>query len=77
MKSALCITGNCSSQEFNTPGMGLAQNWLAWEEGKTIDQMQRVVWVHQLGDGRIVDAWVNTNDLSQKWNSQTRKWNTI
>jgi hypothetical protein len=49
---------------------------LAWEAGKPVDQLQKVIWVHQLTDNRIVDAWLSL-DQSKKWNSQTQQWDTL
>jgi len=48
----------------------------AWEDGKTIEQMERVMWVHNLPDGRAVDAWVSL-DQSRKWNITTRSWDAL
>jgi hypothetical protein len=46
--------------------------WVAWHSD--VEKRKRVVWVHQLPDGRIVDSWLMADDYSQKWNSQDREW---
>jgi len=48
--------------------------WVTWNAEEA--QRKRVVWVHKLDDGRIIDAWLSF-DHSQKWNSQNRAWETI
>lgn len=49
----------------------------AWEQGKTINEMVKVIWVHQLNDGRIVDAWLPVDDYSKKWNPSTQAWSNL
>lgn len=43
----------------------------AWTTDPT--QRQRLVWIHELNDGTVVDAWLNM-DHTKKWNSSSRTW---
>lgn len=56
---------------------GKGTHWLAYMPGVSVDKMQEVRWVHELPDGRIVDSWLQANDFTKKWNSQTLTWITI
>lgn len=50
--------------------------WLAWE-GDDVTKMKRVVWVHTLPSGQVIDAWLDANDFTKKWNFQLQSWENI
>jgi len=58
-----------------TDGMsGNDSYWVTWHEDPA--QREKVIWIESLPDGRRIDAWLNM-DLTKKWNSQTRTWETL
>lgn len=44
----------------------------AWEDGKTVDQMTRVIWIASLPDGTKVNAWLDAQDYERKWDKTLR-----
>ncbi len=66
---------NADGSYYLENGHRVAENVAyAWNADGTVGE--RVVWVHQLQDGRIVDAWLSI-DQTKKWNPQTQLWETL
>lgn len=71
------LAWNADGSYYLEDGHRVAENLAyAWKAGVPLEQMERVVWMHQLPDGRVVDGWLSV-DLSRKWNSQTQTWETL
>jgi murein DD-endopeptidase MepM/ murein hydrolase activator NlpD len=49
-------------------------HWMAYADDP--NERKRVVWVHDLPNGHVVNAWLST-DYSQKWNPESRTWESL
>ncbi len=60
----------------STNGIKPEQWAYAWEEGKTLEQMQRVVWkaVKYEGEALPQERWVMASDETQEWDAQERRF---